>query len=64
MHALRVAFAYKPKVVFVAKELIEDIREEFMMFKYENPIPIIVEVDMPEEFSGSFLERIKCGQVG
>ena len=64
MHALRAAFAYKPKVIFVAKELIKDIHEEFVLFKYENPIPIIVEVDMSEKFSDSFLERIKCEHIG
>ena len=55
--ALRFALSFKPMAIFVARELIEGIEDEYRRFKFENPIPLIIEVDLPEDLAVFFVEQ-------
>ncbi len=53
--ALRLALSFKPKTIFAAKGLVEEIEDEYRRFKYEIPIPLIIEVDLPEDLTAILL---------
>ena len=53
--ALRLALSFKPKTIFAAKGLVEEIDDEYRRFKYEIPIPLIIEVDLPEDLTAILL---------
>jgi len=55
--ALRLALSFKPKTIFAAKGLVEEIEDEYRRFKYEIPIPLIIEVDLPEDLAVFFVEQ-------
>ena len=63
LSALRLALSFKPKTIFVARGLVEEIEDGYRRFKFENPIPLIIEVDLPEDLTAILL-REKHDLVG